>query len=114
MLELLHEERLSRLNAFSLERRRLRGDLILAYNIFHGRLDFPQAEFFEAPAKRNLRGHDFKIRHRSFCLLRRKAAYSVRLPGPWNSLQNHMVNATLDAFMRSLDVAWPSLFPVRT
>ncbi len=44
------------------------------HNIFHGRLDFPQAEFFEATVERNLRGHDFKIRHRSFRLLRRKAA----------------------------------------
>ncbi len=56
MRELPYEERLPRLNLFSLERRRLRGDLILAYNIFHGRLDFPHTEFFEAPAERNLRG----------------------------------------------------------
>ncbi len=77
-------------------------------------LDFPQAEFFEAPAERNLGGHDFKIRHCSFRLLRRKAAYSVRLPGPWNSLPEHIVNALLlGAFKRSLDVAWPSPFPDR-
>ncbi len=53
------------------DRGNYRGDLILAYNIFHGRLDFPHAEFFEAPAERNLRGHDFKMRHRNFRLLRR-------------------------------------------
>ncbi len=105
---------LRRLNLFSLERRRLRGDLILAYNIFHGRLDFPHAEFFEAPAERNLRGHDSKIRHRSFRLLRRKAAYSVRLPGPWNSLREHIVNAaSLGTFNRSLAFACPPLFPTR-
>ncbi len=82
MRELPYVERLRRLNLFSLERHRLRGDLILAYTVFHRRLDFPHAEFFEAPAERNLRGHDFKKRHRSFRLLRRKAAYSVRLSGP--------------------------------
>ncbi len=43
------------------EHRRLRGDLILAYNIFNGRLDFPQAEFFDVPSERDLRGHDFKL-----------------------------------------------------
>ncbi len=74
MRELQYRERLRRLNLFPLERRRLRGDLIPAYNIFHGRLDFPQAKFLEASADRNLRGHDFTIHHRSFRLLPRKAA----------------------------------------
>ncbi len=101
MRELPYEERLRRLNLFSLERRRLRG------NLNHGRLDFPHAEFFEAPAERNLRGHDFKIRHRSFRLLRRKAAYSVRLPGPWDSLPSHIVNApSIGAFTRSLYILY--------
>ncbi len=100
---------------FSLERRRLRGDLILAYNIFHGRLDLPQAEFFEAPAERGLRGHDFKLRHRSFRLLRRQAAFSVRLPISWNRLPMEIVNApTLNTFKRLLELAWISLFPSLT
>ncbi len=114
MRELAYEERLRRLNLVSLEWRRLCGDLILANDMFHGRLDFPQAEFFEAPAERNLRGHNFKIRHRCFRLLRRKASYSGRLPGPWNSFPENIVNApTLCAFKRFLDVALPSLFPDR-
>ncbi len=46
MRELPYEDRLRRLNIIFLERRRRRGDLILAYNIFHGRLDLQQAEFF--------------------------------------------------------------------
>ncbi len=66
MRELLCEDRLRQLNTISLERRRLRGDLILTYNIFHGCLDLQQAEFREVPAERDFRGHDFKLRHRSF------------------------------------------------
>ncbi len=84
MRELPYEYRLRRLN--SLERYRLRGDLILACNIFHDRLDLLHAEFFEAPSERDLRGHDFKLRHRSFRLLRRQAAFSVRLSLSWNKL----------------------------
>ncbi len=54
--ELPYENRLRRQNIISLERRRLRRDLILAYSIFHGGCDLPQAEFLEAPAERDLQG----------------------------------------------------------
>ncbi len=52
--ELPHVDRVRQLNIYSLERRRLRGDLSLAYNIFHGRLDLPQADFFEALSEQDL------------------------------------------------------------
>ncbi len=112
MRGLPYENRLRQLNIFSLERRRLHGELILAYNILHGRLDLPQAEFFEAPADRALRGHNFKLRQRSFRLLRRKAAFSVRIPISSIKLPMDIVNSPrLDTFMRLLDSAWFSLFP---
>ncbi len=59
------------------EHRRLHGDFILAYHVFHGCLEFPQAEMFKAPAERDFRGHDFMLRHRSFRLFRRKAVFSL-------------------------------------
>ncbi len=106
MREQPYEDRLHRLNVFSLERRRLRGGLILAYNIFHGRIDLPQAESFEAPAERDLRGHNSKLRHLSFRLLRRKATFSVRLPISWNKLPLEMAIAlTLDTFKRQMSIA---------
>ncbi len=51
MRELPYENRVLRLNMFSVDRRRRRGDLILAYNISRGLLDLPQAEFLEAPSE---------------------------------------------------------------
>ncbi len=114
MRALPHEERLRRLNLFFSRAAPFSWRHILVYTIFHERLDFPQAEFFEALAARNLQGHDFKIIHSGFRLLRRKAIYSVRLPEPRNSLPEHIVNApSPGTFMRLLDVAWPSLFPDR-
>ncbi len=65
---------------FPLERRRLRGGIILAFDIFCGRFDLPQAEFFETLVERDLRGHDSKFHHRSLRFFRGKAVYSDRLP----------------------------------
>ncbi len=42
LMELAYEDRHHRLNIYSLERRRLHGDHILAYNMFHSLLDLPQ------------------------------------------------------------------------
>ncbi len=107
--DLSYENRLRRLNLFSIERRLLRGDLILAYNVFQGRLDVPLEEFFEAPTERR---HDFQLRHRRFHRARRGAAFSVRLPPKWNALPLEVVTApTLDLFKRMMDDRWALLFP---
>ncbi len=103
MNELPYEDRLCLLNIDSLELRRLRGDLILAYKIIHGHLDLPQA-FFWAPAKRDLRRHGLKLRYRNFRLPRRKAAFYVQLPISWDMLPLEIVNApTLYTFKRLQD-----------
>ncbi len=57
----------------------LRGDLVVDSNIFHDCLGLPQAKFFESPVERDLRRHYVRLRHRRFCLLRRKASFSARL-----------------------------------
>ncbi len=108
---LSYEDRLRRLNLCTIERRLFRGDLILAYNLFQGRLNIPLDEIFEAPAERNLRRHDFQLRHRRFRLARRKAAFSVRLPKHWNKLSQAVVTArSFKAFTRLLDSNWASIF----
>ncbi len=55
----------------------LRTALITAYKLFHGNVNLPPEEFFDAPAVNHLRGHQFKVRQPRFQLARRKAAFAV-------------------------------------
>ncbi len=104
-------QRLQRLNLCSLEKRRRRADLILAYGIFHGRYDIPHDLFFTLPSGSHLRGHDLKLRHRSFHLARRKAAFSVRIVETWNKLPPFVINSpSVVVFKNRLDACWESIF----
>ncbi len=60
-----YEERLRQLNLFSLERRRLRADLILAFNIFKGEVDLKPYAFFLRQPRAGLRGHTYRLLHGS-------------------------------------------------
>ncbi|XP_077477524.1 uncharacterized protein LOC144090083 [Stigmatopora argus] len=99
-----YEERCQPLNLPTLEARRLRGDLILAYNILHGIYSVPRDLFFTPAPDRGLRGHPWKLYPRGFRLNRRKAAFSVRIAGPWNRLPQGVVEKlTVAQFKRALD-----------
>ncbi len=47
--DLFYEERLEKLSLFSLARRRLKDNLILAYNLSNGSFDIPMVESFTRP-----------------------------------------------------------------
>ncbi len=53
---LSYEERLRRMNLFTIERRLLRGDLILAYDLFQSRVNVPLDEFDNAQQKETYKG----------------------------------------------------------
>ncbi len=109
---LSYEVRLRSMNLFTIERRLLRGDLILAYNLFRDRLNAPLDESFDAPAERNLRKQNFQLGNRRFRLARRRAAFSVLLPNHWSRLPLEVVTApTVKVFKRLLDSTWASIFP---
>ena len=107
-----YEDRLRRLNLFSLERRRLRGDLITTYNIFSGQMSIPLETFFTFPSRPNLRGHRWKVAQPAARLQRRRCCFSVRVCAPWSKLPDDVINSTsLTMFKARLDAAWPVLFP---
>ncbi len=95
-----------------MQSRILRATLITAYNIFHGNLNLPLEEFFDVPAVSYLRGHQFKVRKPRFQLVRRQAAFAVRVVGPWNRLPPSVVEApSLNVFKERLDSFWATIFP---
>ncbi len=56
---------------------------------------------FEAPAEGDLQGNDIKLRQCNVRLLRKKAAFSVRLLILWNKLPIEIINAaTHETFKR--------------
>ncbi len=112
---LQHPARLQELRLTSMQSHILRATLITAYNLFHGNLDLPLEEFFEAPAVNHLRGNPFKVRQPQFQLARRQAAFAVRVIGPWNGLPPSVAEvSSLNAFKERLDDCWEAIFPEQT
>ncbi len=104
--------RLRELQLPPMQSRILRSTFITAYNLFHGNLNLPLEEFFDAPAVNHLRGHQFNVRQPRFQLARRQAAFAVREVGPWNRLPPFVAEApSLKAFKERLDGCWATIFP---
>ena len=65
--ELSYEDRLSELKLYSLEDRRLRGDLITVYQIITGKMDIAMDKLFEYADGRQTRGHQYKLKMPKVC-----------------------------------------------
>ncbi|XP_059831389.1 uncharacterized protein LOC132397106 [Hypanus sabinus] len=99
-----YDQRLRELGLYSLEKRRMRGDMIEVYKILRGidRVD-SQRLFPRAPLL-STRGHGFKLSGGRFKGDIRGRFYTQRVVGAWNALPESVVEAdTLVKLKRLLD-----------
>ena len=107
---LSYGERLRELGLSSLEKRRLQGDLIAAFQYLKGSYGKDGDKLFSRACCDRTRGNSFKLKEGRFRLDIRKTFFTMRVVKHWDRLPREVVDApSLETFKLRLDRALSNL-----
>ena len=107
---LSYEERLRELGLFSLEKRKFRGELTVAFQYLKGAYKQEGERLFTRVHSDRTRGNGLELRQRRLRLDIRRKFFTQRVMMHWNRLPKEVVDVpSLEAFKARLDVALGSL-----